>query len=159
MRRVLDPALWLKSGDCLPQIGGPAAQLGYMAKFEWNGADYESHSPCSDVPVSWASRRQLAVEFRKDWIRAHEGKKQKDEPCDPYWEASTTGNRSPSGSSSSSDASRQSHSLWHQRRVRRWHQQRLLREQNLGFVNSVPDWQGLRSRMVIVVPRHSLLFL
>ena len=101
MRRVLDPALWLKSGDCLPQIGGPAAQLGYMAKFEWNGADYESHSPCSDVPVSWASRRQLAVEFRKDWIRAHEGKKQKDEPCDPYWEASTTGNRSPSGSSSS----------------------------------------------------------
>ncbi|CAE7839256.1 unnamed protein product, partial [Symbiodinium sp. CCMP2592] len=104
MRRVLDPALWLRASERLPQIAGPAKQLGYMAEYEWNGTEYESRSPFSAVSVSWASRRRLAAGFREDWLQAHRGRKSRDESRDPYWEADTAGNTSSSSSSSSSEA-------------------------------------------------------
>ena len=99
MRRVLDPALWQKPSDRLPQIAGPVSQLGYMDKFEWNGTVYESRSSCSGVSVSWASRRQLAAPFREAWLQAHRGKSRRDGSCDPEWEAGTIENSSLSGMS------------------------------------------------------------
>ncbi|CAJ1427508.1 unnamed protein product [Effrenium voratum] len=79
MRRVLDPSLWLTSADCLPQIGGPATELGYMALFEWNGSQYECRPPSSAVPVSWAHWSHQAAAFREDWLRAHQGKELADD--------------------------------------------------------------------------------
>ncbi|CAE7311896.1 unnamed protein product [Symbiodinium sp. CCMP2592] len=87
MRRVLDPALWLRASERLPQIAGPAKQLGYMAEYEWNGTEYESRSPFSAVSVSWASRRRLAAGFREDWLQAHRGRKSRDESSSSSSEA------------------------------------------------------------------------
>ena len=71
MRRVLDMKLWTEESDILPQVGF-SEHLGYMAKYEWAGGQYEERCAAPTEPVSWLSTRALAKEFRKAWLAAHE---------------------------------------------------------------------------------------
>ncbi|CAE7805362.1 unnamed protein product, partial [Symbiodinium sp. CCMP2592] len=44
LRRVLDPELWLGVDEVLPHVGA-SANLGCMARYEWNGESYEERVP------------------------------------------------------------------------------------------------------------------
>ncbi|CAE7258426.1 unnamed protein product [Symbiodinium sp. CCMP2592] len=83
LRRVLDPELWLGVGEVLPHVGA-IDNLGYMARYEWNGETYEERvalggavggflrDPSADDVSLWVASAGRAVADCSLWAGAIE---------------------------------------------------------------------------------------